>query len=262
MEIVAVVSLARSVEEEAASLATDLGLTPYETAVMLRGAMPVIVFRSEDHARITAVAGKLRGRGHGAVACDLDEVVASDAMFRPKAFRFEGSDFIGIANGEERRMTASDVHVLVRANHRTRTEDVVTTRERKLSFGRAAVTGGLLLTKVSESTGKRVTDEREPVLYIFPVDGPPWLLLSTHMRYDGLGAAMRRSMAENFEVLLGTLRSLAPSAPFDTRLLAIRVAPMMVASSNTAHHASATSARTLDVLAHVVALSISARPYR
>jgi hypothetical protein len=262
MQIVAVVSLARSVEEEAAALAVDLGLTPYETAVMLRAPMPVIVFRSDDHARITAVATKLRGRGHSAVACDLDDVIASDDMFRPKSFRFEGSDLIGIANGEERRMSASDILVLVRANHRTRTEDLVTNRERKLSFGRAAITGGLVMTKVSESTEKRVTDEREPVLYLFPLAGPPWLLLSSHMRYDGLGTAMRRSRIENFEVLLGVLRSLAPSAPFDSRLLAIRVAPMMVASSNTAHHATATSARTLDVLAHVVALSINAGPYR
>jgi len=263
VEIVALVSLARRVEEEATHLATELGLTAYETAVMLRSPMPVIVFRSEDRARVAEILAHLRGRGHGAVACALDDVTSSEEMFSPKSFRIEGSDFVGSGNGEERRMPAADVFALVRANHRTRIEDTVTSRERKLSFGRAAMTGGLMLTKVRETEAKRIVDEREAVLYLFPIDGRPWLLRSTYMRYDGLGPRMRRSRIENFEVLLGVLRELAPSAPFDGRLLAIRAAPTMVASAGS-NQSSATSARTLDILAHVVALALGkgARPYR
>ena len=74
--------------------------------------------------------------------------------------------------------------------------------------------------KVTTNESKRVTDEREPVIYMFRNDAYPWLLTSTQMRYDGLAQDMRRSKMENFEVLVKTLRELSPSAPFDVRLLA------------------------------------------
>ena len=87
MEIVAIVALGRSVEQEAPFLAADLGLTVYETAMMLRAPAPMIVYRGEDRSRTLDVLAKLRARGHDAVACDAEQVVSSDDMFRPKTFR-------------------------------------------------------------------------------------------------------------------------------------------------------------------------------
>lgn len=260
--VVAVMALARSVDEEAPRLAADLGLTAYETAVMLRAPGPVIVLRSEDRARAVDVLGKLRARGHDALACELDAVVSSEDMFRPRAFRFDRGDFVGLGHGEERRLPLADIFALVRANHATRTEDTVVDRTRKISLGRAALTGGLLTTKTKTTERTRVTNEREPVLYVFRRDAPPWLLASTELRYDGLAAEMLASKPQNFEVLVGALRALAPAALFDARLLAVRAGSTVVATSPT--HFSTSSAAALDVLAHLVALSLSraARPYR
>jgi hypothetical protein len=183
-------------------------------------------------------------------------------MFRPKAFRFEGNDFVGIGQGEERRLPLSAAFALVRANHVTRTEDTVVEKSRKISIGRAALTGGLLATKTTTTESRRVTNERESVLYVFRGDGAPWLLASTQMRYDGLAHDMKISKMENFEVLIRTLRERAPSAAFDARLLAVRANTTVVAASP--NHLSASSSATLDVLAHIVAISLSraARPYR
>ena len=262
MDVVAIVALGRSVEEEAPRLAADLGLTAYETGVMLRAPAPIIVFRSEDHGRAADLLGRLRSRGHDAVLCDLETVVSSEDMFRPKAFRFEGADFIGIGHGEERRLALADVFALVRATHSRRIEDTVVARERKLSFGRAALTGGLLTSKTTTSEARRVTQERESVLYVFRSDGTPWLLASMELRYDGLAQDMKLSKMENFEVLLRTLRELAPSAEFDARLLPVRANTTVVAASP--KHLSTSSSAALDVLAHVVATAIgrAARPYR
>lgn len=263
MDVVALVALGRSVEEEAPRLAVDLGLTTYETGVMLRAPMPVIVLRTEDRARTIDLLGKLRSRGHDAVACELDAVISSEDMFRPKAFRIEAGDFIGIGNGEEHRLPLGAVTAMVRATHVTRTEDVVVERQRKLSIGRTALTGGLLATKTTEKESTRIKHEREPVLYVFRADAAPWLLASTQLRYDGLAQDMKISKMENFEVLVRLLRELAPSAAFDARLLSVRTVNTTVVAAGPKHLATSSSA-TLDVLAHIIAMSLArtTRPYR
>ena len=262
MDVVAIVALGRSVEEEAPKLAADLGLTAYETGMMLRAPMPVIVLRTDDRARTIDLLAKLRSRGHDAVACALDAVTSSDDMFRPKAFRFDAGDFIGIGHGEEHRLPLTAISALVRATHVTRTEDVIVDRQRKISIGRAALTGGLLATKTAEKESTRVTHEREPVLYVFRADAPPWLLTSTQLRYDGLAQDMKISKMENFEVLVRSLRELAPSAAFDMRLLSVRANTTVIAAGP--KHLATSSSAALDVLAHIVAMSLArtARPYR
>lgn len=262
MDIVAIVALGRPASEEAPTLAADLGVTSYEVSVMLRAPTPIVVLRSEDRARTVELLGKLRSRGHEAVACELDAVVSSDDMFRPKSFRFDGNEFIGQGGGREHRLCATDVAALVRATHESHLETTVKTRERKISVGRVAMSGGLMMTKEASGEARRVTDEREAVLYVYRSNGPAWLLASTQMRYDGLGADMRRSRTENFEVLVKTLRELAPSAPYDVRLLAVHPSPTVIAGGP--KHLSASSSGTIDLLAHIVALSLgrAARPYR
>ena len=262
MDVVAIVALGRSVEEEAPKLAADLGLTAYETGVMLRAPMPVIVLRTDDRARTTDLLGKLRSRGHDAVACALDAVTSSDDMFRPKAFRVDAGDFVGIGHGEEHRLPLAAISALVRATHVTRTEDVIVERQRKIGIGRAALTGGLLGTKTVEKESTRVTHEREPVLYVFRVDAAPWLLASTQLRYDGLAQDMKISKMENFEVLVRSLRELAPAAAFDARLLSVRANTTVIAAGP--KHLATSSSASLDILAHIVAMSLArtTRPYR
>lgn len=263
MDVVAVVALARSVDDEAPRLAADLGLTVFETAVMLRGSPPVVVFRSEDQNRAADVASRLRSRGHDVVHCDLNMVVSSDTMFRPRSFRFEGSDFVGVGSGVEQRLPLAAIFAMLRAHHATRSEDTVTSREHRLSFSRATMTGGLMMSKVHTQETRRVTLERENVLYVFRVDGPPWLLCSMQMRYDGLGSAMRPSRLENFDVLQQTLRDLAPSAPFDKRLLQVRVATNTIVTEGPGHLTQSSSGQ-IDVMAHILTLSLAraTNPYR
>jgi len=262
VEVVTILALGRSVDQEAPLLAADLGLTAYETGVMLRAALPIIVLRTEDRNRSADVLAKLRARGHDAVAVDLAAVASSDNMFRPKTFRLDGSEIVGVGQGETQRLSYADIFAFVRATHAIQTEDTITTKDRTVSLSRAAATGGLMMTKTSERESKRVTSEREPVLYVFRSDATPWLLASQEMLYDGLGPDMRVSKAENFEVLLRRLRELAPNVPFDTRLLQVR-APSTIVSSG-AKQMTSSSAGTLDVLAHVVtiALNRNTRPYR
>lgn len=262
MDIVAVVALATSIEEEAAALGRDLRTTVYDAVMLLRAPLPVIVLRSDDRQRTLDVLGGLRSRGHDAVACDLDAVVSSDDMFRPKSFRFDERELVATGGGEEHALRLGEVLALVRASHVTRNEDTVTSSERKLSVGRAALSGGLLSTKTTTTESRRVTTEREPVLYVFHRSGAPWLFASSAIRYDGLGDAMQRSRIDNFELLVERLRERAPASTFDERLLRARPPASVVVAS--AKRVSTSSSSTIDILAHVVAMSIarSAAPYR
>ncbi|MBX3231842.1 MAG: hypothetical protein KIT84_11750 [Labilithrix sp.] len=262
MDVVAIVALGRHSDQEAPLLAADLGLTTYETGVMLRAPTPIIVYRSEDRARTADLASKLRARGHDAVACDLDSVVSSDDMFRPKTFQFEGSELVGHGNGEQRRVALADVFALVRATHQVQSVDTTTTHEKTRSLSRAFATGGLVTTKTVERESQRVTNEREPVLYLFRGDGDPWLLGAQSLRYGGLAGEMKVSKAENFEVLIRLLRSLAPQATYDARLLQVRVGTQIISSGS--KHMTSSSAGAVDILAHIVATALNraVRPYR
>jgi hypothetical protein len=263
VDVVAIVALARNADDEAPVLAAELGLTVYEAALMLRAAPPIVVGRFDDRARALSLLAKLRARGHDTVACDVDAVVPSERMFRPRTFRFEGGDLIATGGGEERRLPSAGIVALVRATHVTRTEETATKNVRQFSLGRAAMTGGLVPIKSAAVESRRVVDEREAVLYVFRADAEAWLFGASGLRYEGLGAEMRRSQAENFEVLVRTLRDLAPIATYDARLLSVRSWPSTVLSAS-AKQLTASSSATIDLLAHLVAMTIakSARPYR
>jgi hypothetical protein len=262
MEVVALVSLGRNAEQEAPLLAADLGLTVYETAVMLRGAKPVIVLRSEDRNRTSDILSRLRSRGHDAVVLDLAQVTWSEGMFRPKTFRFEGEELVGFNHGVEQRLPLADVFALVRAVHTTESKEVITTTVSTPSLGRAAMTGGLKVTKTTERETSRVETMREPVLYVFRGTDTPWLLASQELRYETLGRDMQVSKAANFEVLIRLLRERMPTVPYATRLLQVRpAATVMNAGSK---NLTMSSIHPLDILAHIVssALNQQARPYR
>jgi hypothetical protein len=264
VDIVALTALRGSVEDEAPRLAADLGSTPYETALLLRSPPPVPLLRTEDRARALSLLAKLRERGHEAVACDASAIVAADAMLQVRAFRVEMDELVSTsANGETERVAWVDVVALVRAMHRTRTEHVEKNAERKFSLGRAALSGGVLMTKTTTTTTKQTSEEREQVLYVFRRGGGPLLVTQSRARYDGLGADLRPSQIENFTTLVRVLRERAPNAVYDERLLAPRPGLDRV-RAGAAGSSSASSSDGVDLLAHVIALagSRAAQPYR
>lgn len=266
MDIVALTALRSSVEDEAPRLAADLGSTPYETALLLRSPPPVPLLRTEDRSRALALLGKLRERGHEAVACEAGAVVAADAMTHVRAFRLEPEGLVVtplVPTAEPVRAAWADLVAFVRAMHRTRSEHVEKNAERKFSLGRAAMSGGVLMTKTVTSTTKHTSEEREQVLYVFRRGAAPLLFTQSRMRYDGLGVDLRASQIENFAVLIRLLRERASDAVYDERLLAPRPGLDRVRPGATAGSISASSSDGIDLLAHLIALAGSrSQPYR
>jgi hypothetical protein len=100
------------------------------------------------------------------------------------------------------------------------TAQTVKTSERKFAAGKALLSGGLMLTKKVEKTTEVVTETREPFLLVSRNDGEPDLILyERRLDYRFLGAEMQPVSRANLERVLARLRTLAPEAPLDDRVM-------------------------------------------
>lgn len=251
MYLVAIAELGTGVEEETPLLAQDLGLGLYETRLLLAGERPKIVLRTADEARARDLLAKLRGRRHGAVACDAKAVVATEAMIRLDGFRLSDTAIHG-TDGLE--LPFSDVLAILRAIRSTHTTTTTEVTERKLDMGRAIVSGGVLLSKATKREIQKTKETREQHLYLFRKSGgKAWVVRERETSYEGLGAAMEKSVAANFTRLVAELRARAPDAVFDDRLSRFHAADALQA------------ALRLDEQVHLLALAIARLgrgPYR
>jgi len=210
-----------SLEDEVRALSPVVGRGAYELRLALASAPPVTLAQTEDLHAAKRILASLRGRGHGAVACDLGSVASSASMAIPREFRFEAQAFVGEVPGEgEARIEYAKIAALLPALHTSVSESSSEHTQKKFSLTRAALSGGVILTKKQTVREHETTQERERVAYVMSASGTGHLLLcESRLRYTGLGARIGRSSTENFTTTLAVLREYAPRAPFDDRLL-------------------------------------------
>jgi hypothetical protein len=257
--VVAIAALAGPVEAEAAALAADLGVTPYELRLNLTAGLPAFVLMSSDRERAISVRDRIAARRHGTIFCDSDQVVASQAMVSMRRFRLEADAVLADDSAAETRLEYDDIHVLLRAVHRTTETEVEEVREKKFRPGAALLTGGVVLTKTRVREVQRTREEREEVLYIFRQSGAtPWLLPES-AQYQGLGKDLVPTRHGNFLTTIRLLRERSRFAKYDERLISRRKLPELSIASDTEGSTSG-----MDLVAHVLAQSIAggAEPYR
>jgi hypothetical protein len=257
--VVAIGELAGPVEAEALALAADLGMTPYEVRLNLTAGLPAIVLMSTDRERAVTVYNRIAARRHGTILCDSDDVVPSQAMVSMRRFRLEPDAVLADDSAAETRLEYDDIHVLLRAVHRTSDTDVEHIRERKFRPGMALLTGGLVMTKKQVREVERTREGREEVLYIFRQSGAtPWLLYESS-QFQGLGKDLDPTRHGNFMTTIRLLRERSRFAKYDERLVARRKLPeLSIASDDDGATAG------MDLVAHVLAqcLAGGAEPYR
>lgn len=260
MFVVALLALSTPPDAEATALAADLGLTGYEAGQLVRGHLPSILLKTGDRARALDLLGKLRGRGHEAVACDTAAVVAPEAMHELRGFRFEDDALVSLnQNGSSERLPWGELIAIVRAMHRVQGASTEKTRERKFDLGRAVLTQGLSMSKTVIKEAVSEVEQREPVLYLYRHQGPPWLASESRCRYEGLGAALKPGRLENFNTLVRLVRERVPQVPFDERLVHVRSGGDRAKSDLLGTQTTASNASTVDLLAHLVAMSLVKR---
>ena len=266
MDIVAITDLATSLEVEAPLLARELGTTAYDARQKLAVGLPCVVLMTTDRSRTLALLASLRGRGHGAVACESKAVVASGSMLAVRRFHIDEDALVlegRGAGGEAAAAPAPDVRVpyaemiaLVLASHRHSFESHDEKKETKFRPVAALASGGVILTKTVKRDVVRTNEDREQVIYIFRRRQPACLLREAVAQYGGLGEAVRPTRIENFQTTLRLLRANATAVPFDDRLVGVKRFPE---PPNDPGAPRAFDAETggVDLLAHLVAMRIA-----
>lgn len=259
MYLVAVAKWARPFEAELEALGPALGLGGYDLRMRLAGPLPLVLGRYDDDTEARNLLELLRSRGHGAVSCDERHIMASGEMKAPREFELREDRFV-VSDpvwGEVELPYASLI-ALLRAMHTVESSGTKVTEQKKLSIGRAALTGGLSVRKTVEHVERTKSQEREQVLYIYERTGRSTLLMrETRLRYQGLHERLGPTTMQNFQALTELLRERAASALYDERLLRQRRKAGIVSMSGTgrATVASSSTAGEIDQAAHLLALA-------
>jgi hypothetical protein len=256
--VVAITRLATPVEQEVPLLAAELAVLPYDLRMTIAAGLPAVIFTTAERERALAVLGKLRGRGHDAVACDDTFVVAGGTMVALRRFRLDADAVVvDVPPSGEERLPYHDVLAGLRAVHRTTSETTSEVTEKKFAVGRALASGGLVMRKKSTHEVTSTQEGREQVMYLFRRSGGrPWLLVESQANYSSLGPHLARTKGENFLKTIELLKGLCPHARFDDSLLSARKTPEVTRNAG-AKSSESSSASGVDLLAHLLALSIS-----
>src|SRR5258708_23505892 len=86
---------------------------------------------------------------------------------------------------------------------------------RKLSLSRAALTGGLILTKPVQPARQRAIEERQGFLHLYGRGLPPLVWRESELLYPSLGGGLHPSRAANFAPAVSELRPPCPPAGSD-----------------------------------------------
>ena len=173
-----------------------------------------------DNARAQAQATALEAAGFTAIACDPRMAPGDDDRLLARALEWSATgDLVATDGAGTREAVAPDSLVLIQRGVRvTTTAEVTKEKHRRLSPGRALLSGGLILTKTVEVQSTRTTTQSERFLLLHQRDGQPDVVLYEHrLDYRFLGADMQPTSIANFEILLARLRAWAPRVAVDER---------------------------------------------
>jgi hypothetical protein len=264
--IVAITRLGRPLDDGLAELSELLGMQPYDLRLRLAGVPPFVVAAFADAEEARRLMATLRERSHGSVACDVDFIPSSDTMISPRSFELGDHD-IAVADPERGpvRIPYAAILALLHAQLEFEGRRTTTTTSRKLSVGRAVMTGGLLISKKVSKEQCDVDNEYEQVLYVIRKNGrDPVVLRQNRLTYSGLGERIGHSSVESFANLVAELRERAPEALYDARLLTRRRRSILegvqkrqsLANRNrSTREISSSNSFETDLAAHIIAVA-------
>lgn len=264
MFVVGVAQLSTSPQDEAPLLGQNLGLTAYEARMLLAPGIPALLLVTPDKSRAIELLTNLRSRGHDALAFDTQAVIASKDMVCPHHLRLLPEGLL-VDRPEPAHLPFASIHIILRATHESSVQETVETHKRKFSAGRAVLSGGLVMTKKTSLSSSSHAYEKHEVLYVYPQGGHrPWLLRESGTRYEGLGDRLAPTERANFLTLIDLLRTNAPNAIYDDRLVGRKIPEKLtqVAIQSMASHATrveTSSDSAMDLLCHFVAMWHSKR---
>ncbi len=208
------------------SLATILseiiGTTLYEAGSRLRvaGRFPVIVAVYAELASAEETAAKLRAAGFGAVVLRQNEIESEEERFIVRKFFLDDMQLRVESRQEESLVVDySLIDLILRGTCIKQVTESGIEKERKLSVGRAVISGGLMMTKSIEKRRVDTSENREGFLNLYAGMKHVIVFRENSLVYSSLGSMLKPSRSANFTFIAAELKRRCTSAAYNEFLL-------------------------------------------
>lgn len=220
MFAVAISELTGDPEAVARKLQEAGGRTLYEERQRIGRAFPRVVATCADRQAADLERAALVTAGARAVVIDCDAIEQDAERLVIRRFALE-PEALAAETHDGRRVAVpyAAMSTLIRGLEIASQTDTVTTKKRKLSFGRAIATGGLVTHKKVKKESTTRSERRGAYLLVYARDTPTLALRESTLIFSNLGDAKQASRAANFGWLVDQLRARAPGAVYDERLM-------------------------------------------
>jgi hypothetical protein len=220
MFVVAIYGWQEETPELVQILAGALGIMAFEARQRLIGGGPSVVASFADLQQARELAGTVARGGIKTLVVDATAVRLKSGFLLARRFDFGEQELTVEANdGQRTTIPYAGMELLLQGTSTVSYSETMTVVEHKFSLGKTLLAGGIPMTKKVERQEEVSGEEIEQVLYLYAHDRPTTVFSLNGLNYDGFGAEMKLSRKLNFVHLLGEVRSHAPGAVYDDRLL-------------------------------------------
>lgn len=204
-----------------AVLAGALHLSRLEARARVQAAQSgaAVVARFADQQAARDCAARLSADGLPSLVVARREVESDADRLAVERFELAAEGIAAHdAAGRQATLAYSAVRTILRASRLISETTTEIVRERKLSLGRAILTGGLVMTRVEKRKRQTTRGEPEGLLYVHADGQRPLCFAQLALDYRGLGSKLAPNAAENFDRLCEAIRLRCPAARWDDRL--------------------------------------------
>ena len=193
----------------------------YETRLLLAGQIPRIIAQCQGMQVAKAMAQRLTDLGLLVIVCKDSELHAPLQSFIAYTMEFKEREILFWDKaGQERRIEAEDVFLILKGRKHTNIEEEKTKTEVKINLPATLITGGIpIFRRVKEQVKDTPLRSKYFIrLYDCKSSETSVEILQDHIEYLCLGTEMDCSSLVNFDTLTAKLREVSPQAIFDDRL--------------------------------------------
>ena len=193
----------------------------YDTRLILAGQIPRIIAQCQSTQVAQAMAQRLTDLGLLSIVCKDSELHAPLQSFIAYTMEFKEKEILFRDKaGQERRLEAEDVFLILKGRKHTNREEEKTKTEVKINLPATLITGGIpIFRRVKEQVKDPPLRSKYFLrLYDRKSSETSVEILQDYIEYSFLGTDMGLSSLVNFDTLTAKLREVSPQAIYDDRL--------------------------------------------
>lgn len=183
--------------------ATLCGLTVMDVRSRCAGMLPRVLVRQATEAEAERLVAGLGDLGFRAFAGEARQVPRDGERIIARQLAWVDGGFTVTDGRGETHPCPFLAIALLQSGFRTTTHsEIIKSKERKFSMGRALLSGGLSMSKTVETTTEQVTSNRESfILVVRAGDQPDLMLYESRLGFQCLGADLKPTRPQNPELL-------------------------------------------------------------